>query len=192
MTAQGTPSAPHRMASTINKWHWKAKPSWRNSLTLIRRNAAELKREKATRAQDISALERQQRQNTELQLNKCLDLASKWTTSKRAALPAASAKRNPPLNADQHTFMTSDEKQIPRTRWLPKAAIGVIRDVRKDNTDEGIIESIKIQNRHVTAGLDWGGVTVKVRFRRRAKNDLEYHPVLEVSTRAMVSTYRRV
>ncbi|GBP98223.1 hypothetical protein EVAR_62929_1 [Eumeta japonica] len=99
-----------------------------------------------------------------------------------AALPpAASAKRNP-LPQCRSAHIHNDFRRKSRYRGpggYPKAAIGVIRDVRKDNTDEGIIESIKIQNRHVTAGLDWGGVTVKVRFRRRAKNDLEYHPVLE-------------
>ncbi|GBP65897.1 hypothetical protein EVAR_89390_1 [Eumeta japonica] len=113
--------------------------------------------------------------------------------------PAASAKRNPlpqcrsahihndfrrkADTADQVTEKVRtvvDARRIEKVGSLittgaenqggyPKAAIGVIRDVRKDNTDEGIIESIKIQNRHVTAGLDWGGVTVKVRFRRRAK-----------------------
>ncbi|GBP98224.1 hypothetical protein EVAR_62930_1 [Eumeta japonica] len=56
------------------------------------RNAAELKREKATRAQDISALERQQRQNTELQLNKCLDLASKMDDIKKRG--SVNAKRS--------------------------------------------------------------------------------------------------
>ncbi|GBP82529.1 hypothetical protein EVAR_91654_1 [Eumeta japonica] len=64
------------------------------------------------------------------------------------------------------------------TRKLP---LVVIRDVLKENTDEDIVNSLKRQNKHATADLDWGSAEVRVKFRRRARNDRECHPVLEVS-----------
>ncbi|GBP20296.1 hypothetical protein EVAR_82171_1 [Eumeta japonica] len=36
-------------------------------------------------------------------------------------------------------------------------------------------------NKHATADLDWGSIEIRVRFRKRARNDHECHPVLEVS-----------
>ncbi|GBP98376.1 hypothetical protein EVAR_98417_1 [Eumeta japonica] len=65
------------------------------------------------------------------------------------------------------------------TRKLP---LVLIRDVRKENPDEGIVKSIKKQNKHATADVDWSSIEIKVKFRRRVKNDLECHPVLEVSS----------
>ncbi|GBP70326.1 hypothetical protein EVAR_52345_1 [Eumeta japonica] len=62
-----------------------------------------------------------------------------------------------------------------------KLPLVVIRDVRKENTDEDIVKSIKKQNKYATADLDWSSIEVKVKFRRRAKNDLECHPVPEVT-----------
>ncbi|GBP04175.1 hypothetical protein EVAR_19125_1 [Eumeta japonica] len=65
----------------------------------------------------------------------------------------------------------------------------VIRDVLRENTDEDIVKSLK-QNKHATADLDWGSIEIRVRFRKRARNDHECHPVLEVC-QAMASTCRR-
>ncbi|GBP86162.1 hypothetical protein EVAR_57866_1 [Eumeta japonica] len=47
--------------------------------------------------------------------------------------------------------------------------------------DEDIIKSLRIQNRHIFHGLDWGRVRVKACYRRRARNDFECHSVLEAN-----------
>ncbi|GBP90774.1 hypothetical protein EVAR_102456_1 [Eumeta japonica] len=51
----------------------------------------------------------------------------------------------------------------------------------KVNSDEDIVRSLRTQNRHLSEGLDWDKVRARVCYRRRARNDLECHPVLEVS-----------
>ncbi|GBP90790.1 hypothetical protein EVAR_102472_1 [Eumeta japonica] len=71
------------------------------------------------------------------------------------------------------------------TRKLP---LVVIRDILKENTDEDIVNSLKRQNKHATADLDWGSIEVRVKFRRRARNDRECHPVLEVSPELCVDS----
>ncbi|GBP96476.1 hypothetical protein EVAR_48139_1 [Eumeta japonica] len=63
----------------------------------------------------------------------------------------------------------------------PSLPLIIIRDVLKVNSDAQIVESLKRQNGHTTEGLDWGKVEARVRYRRRARNPLECHPVLEVS-----------
>ncbi|GBP97958.1 hypothetical protein EVAR_82192_1 [Eumeta japonica] len=57
----------------------------------------------------------------------------------------------------------------------------IIRDVLRVNSDEDIVRSLRTQNRHLSEGLDWDKVRARVCYRRRARNDLECHPVLEVS-----------
>ncbi|GBP23615.1 hypothetical protein EVAR_80232_1 [Eumeta japonica] len=57
----------------------------------------------------------------------------------------------------------------------------IIRDVLKVNSDEDIVTSLKTQNRHLSEDLDWDKVRARVCYRRRARNDFECHPVLEVS-----------
>ncbi|GBP11402.1 hypothetical protein EVAR_92914_1 [Eumeta japonica] len=49
------------------------------------------------------------------------------------------------------------------------------------NSDEDIIESLKRKNQHATEKIDWNSVNIKVRYRRRARNELKCHPVLELS-----------
>ncbi|GBP24903.1 Zinc finger protein 229 [Eumeta japonica] len=117
-----------------------------------------------------------------------------------ASTSAEPAKRTPlPQCGSAHTIIvTSDEKADTADQVMEKVRTAVdarktgveaarklplvvIRDVRKENTDEDIVKSIKKQNKHATADLDWSSIEVKVKFRRRAKNDLESHPVLEVS-----------
>ncbi|GBP96831.1 hypothetical protein EVAR_85588_1 [Eumeta japonica] len=43
-------------------------------------------------------------------------------------------------------------------------------------------KSLRTQNKHIADGLDWSRERAKVCYRRRARNDLECHPVLEVTT----------
>ncbi|GBP34811.1 hypothetical protein EVAR_21877_1 [Eumeta japonica] len=50
---------------------------------------------------------------------------------------------------------------------------------QKVNTDEDVVKSLMTQNRHIAEGLDWDKERAKVCYRRRARNDLECHPVLE-------------
>ncbi|GBP08080.1 hypothetical protein EVAR_39397_1 [Eumeta japonica] len=69
--------------------------------------------------------------------------------------------------------VTKGEKKLPTV---------VIRDVPKVNTDEDIVRSLRTQNKHIADGLDWSRERAKVCYRRRARNDLECHPVLEVTT----------
>ncbi|GBP83807.1 hypothetical protein EVAR_56990_1 [Eumeta japonica] len=69
--------------------------------------------------------------------------------------------------------VSKGEKKLPTV---------VIRDVLKINTDEDIVESLRTQNKHIADGLDWSRERAKVCYRRRARNDLECHPVLEVTT----------
>ncbi|GBP42609.1 hypothetical protein EVAR_87160_1 [Eumeta japonica] len=62
-------------------------------------------------------------------------------------------------------------------------AVDQIRKARgqKINSDEEIVASLRTQNRHLAEGLVWNKVRARVCYRRRARNNLEYHPVLEVS-----------
>lgn len=58
-----------------------------------------------------------------------------------------------------------------------------LRNVLTFNSDSDICESIQRQNKHITAGLDMMQEKIQVRFRRRARNQLECHVVVEVSPR---------
>ncbi|GBP87882.1 hypothetical protein EVAR_63821_1 [Eumeta japonica] len=55
----------------------------------------------------------------------------------------------------------------------------VIRYVIKINSDEDIVSSLRTQNRHISEDVDWGKVSARVCYRRRARNDFECHPLLE-------------
>lgn len=63
----------------------------------------------------------------------------------------------------------------------PRMPLVEIRNVLAFNTDEEIVQSINKQNPHITGALDVTEKTAKVRFRRKARNPLEEHIVLEVS-----------
>lgn len=56
-----------------------------------------------------------------------------------------------------------------------------IRDVLSYHTDAEILEHIKAQNKSVFQGVPVEDSTLKVRYRKRARNQHECHPVLEVS-----------
>ncbi|GBP80932.1 hypothetical protein EVAR_56570_1 [Eumeta japonica] len=84
-------------------------------------------------------------------------------------------------NIEKISGQLKERKGLKIRQAARKLPLVVIRDVRKENTDEDIVKSIRKQNKHATADLDWSSIEVKVKFRRRAKNDLECHPVLEVS-----------
>ncbi|GBP90792.1 Retrovirus-related Pol polyprotein from type-1 retrotransposable element R1 [Eumeta japonica] len=68
--------------------------------------------------------------------------------------------------------VSKPEKRLPTV---------VIRDVLRVNTDEDVVRSLRTQNKHITEGLNWDKQRAKVCYRRRARNNLECHPVLEVT-----------
>ncbi|GBP66321.1 hypothetical protein EVAR_77938_1 [Eumeta japonica] len=110
---------------------------------------------------------------------KAVEQPPKITYSQVAALPPAEpAKRSRlPQCGSAHTLIiTSEEKADTADHVMEKVRTAV--DARRMGD---IVESIKTHNKHATAGLDWGGITIRVKFRRRAKNDLECYPVLEFS-----------
>lgn len=57
-----------------------------------------------------------------------------------------------------------------------------VRDVLACHTDDEIVEMLKKQNKHLLQDVDMAEQTIKVRYRKRARNALECHPVLELST----------
>lgn len=69
-------------------------------------------------------------------------------------------------------------KVVEATTTLPLA---VISDVMSFHSDAEIIEMIKMQNKHLLHGIDLKKETLRVRFRRRARNPLQCQPVLELS-----------
>ncbi|GBP92210.1 hypothetical protein EVAR_84167_1, partial [Eumeta japonica] len=79
------------------------------------------------------------------------------------------------------TRIKTKSKDLQVSKPEPSLPLIIIRDVLKVNSDAQIVESLKRQNGHTTEGLDWGKVEARVRYRRRARNPLECHPVLEVS-----------
>ncbi|XP_075990359.1 uncharacterized protein LOC142986010 [Anticarsia gemmatalis] len=57
----------------------------------------------------------------------------------------------------------------------------IIRDVMAYHTDSELVEHILAQNRQILEGVEVKERIIKVRYRKRARNALECHPVLEVS-----------
>lgn len=62
-----------------------------------------------------------------------------------------------------------------------KDPLVILLDVLKINTDEDVIKAIKNQNKHLLGDLTSEEFRVAVKFRRRARNPLENHVVLQVS-----------
>lgn len=56
-----------------------------------------------------------------------------------------------------------------------------IRDVLSYHTDAELVEHIKAQNKHLLQDVPVADSTLKVRYRKKARNPHECHPVLEVS-----------
>ncbi|XP_052741604.1 uncharacterized protein LOC128198763 [Bicyclus anynana] len=56
-----------------------------------------------------------------------------------------------------------------------------VRDVLAYHTDAEIVETIKKQNDHLLVGLSAKDIAIRVRYRKKARNALECHPVLELS-----------
>ncbi|XP_048484022.1 uncharacterized protein LOC125490052 [Plutella xylostella] len=57
----------------------------------------------------------------------------------------------------------------------------IIKDVLKVHTDAEIVEHLLAQNKQLLQGQDLKECTMKVRYRKKARNTHECHPVLEVS-----------
>ncbi|GBP09258.1 hypothetical protein EVAR_4108_1 [Eumeta japonica] len=94
---------------------------------------------------------------------------------------------HPPLQAFQvlksglervtHTFPLNTRNYTAKVVKSGKILHTVmIRNVLKINSDEDIVKSLRTQNKHTADGLDWDRERAKLCYRRRARNDLEYHP----------------
>lgn len=59
--------------------------------------------------------------------------------------------------------------------------LACIKNVLASHSDVDIIEMLKKQNKHLLHDVDMAGQTMKVRYRKRARNALECHPVVELS-----------
>lgn len=57
----------------------------------------------------------------------------------------------------------------------------IIKDVLSYHSDTEIVEHLLVQNKHLLQGVDLKETTIKVRYRKRARNPHECHPVLELS-----------
>ena len=77
------------------------------------------------------------------------------------------------LNAGQPD-LTVEEKRN-------KDPLIIIKDVLEYNTDEDILNSIRVQNAHLVEHIKNDDYRAKVKYRRRARNRLESHVVLQVS-----------
>lgn len=64
-----------------------------------------------------------------------------------------------------------------------KDPLVIIRDVLSYNTDEDILNSLLTQNSHILGHIAESDYRANVRYRRRARNQLESHVVLQVSPR---------
>lgn len=62
-----------------------------------------------------------------------------------------------------------------------KNPLAVINNVLAYHSDAELLETIRAQNPRLFEGLDKNQESMKVRFRKRARNPLECHPVLELS-----------
>lgn len=75
------------------------------------------------------------------------------------------------------------ESELTVAQAKPKNPLVEIRNLLKMNTDVEITESIMRQNPHVTGSLVMAEESLRILFRRTARNPLEAHVVLEVSPR---------
>lgn len=57
----------------------------------------------------------------------------------------------------------------------------VIKNLLSYHTDEDICQHLRAQNKKLFEGLSGDDKTLKVRYRKRARNDLQCHPVMEVA-----------
>ncbi|XP_052740699.1 uncharacterized protein LOC128198591 [Bicyclus anynana] len=56
-----------------------------------------------------------------------------------------------------------------------------IKDVLAYHTDAELVETVRRQNDHLLQGLSAKDIAIRVRYRKKARNALECHPVLELS-----------
>lgn len=62
-----------------------------------------------------------------------------------------------------------------------KNPLVIIRDVLSFHTDAELVEHLLAQNKHLLQGIEAKECSLKVRYRKKARNPLECHPVFEVS-----------
>lgn len=73
------------------------------------------------------------------------------------------------------------DKKLTVQEPKPANPLACIRGVLSINTDVEIVELIKAQNKHLLQDIEVDRQTIKMRYRRRARNPHECHPVLELS-----------
>ncbi|CAG9792685.1 unnamed protein product [Diatraea saccharalis] len=74
------------------------------------------------------------------------------------------------------TKSTGARAQIPKTN----KPLVVIKDVLAYHKEEDIVVNIMSQNKHILGDLGVDSTALRVKYRRKARNPLECHPVLEV------------
>ncbi|CAH2058241.1 unnamed protein product, partial [Iphiclides podalirius] len=66
--------------------------------------------------------------------------------------------------------------------------LAIVRDVLAYHSDAEILQNIISQNKHLLQDIDMKTCVLRVKYRKKARNPLECHPVLELSP----SVYRRL
>ena len=77
------------------------------------------------------------------------------------------------LNTGQPDLTVEDKRN--------KDPLIIIKDVLEYNSDEDILNSIRVQNSHLVEHIAENEYRARIKYRRRARNQLESHVVLQVS-----------
>lgn len=72
-------------------------------------------------------------------------------------------------------------KEIRVEKAKARNPLARVKDVLAYHTDDEIVDCIKRQNDHLLRGIEGEQMLIKIRYRKRARNPLECHPVLELS-----------
>lgn len=77
--------------------------------------------------------------------------------------------------------LESSQMQLKVEERQNKDPLVILRDVLASNTEADILKSIKTQNAHIIGHIAEEDYRVQVRYRKKARNPLEEHIVLQVS-----------
>lgn len=80
-----------------------------------------------------------------------------------------------------HNRLRNEARDLKVEEAKTKDPYVIIRDVLSYNTDEDVEKSLKTQNPHITGDIPEAEYRASVKYRRRARNPLESHIVLQVS-----------
>lgn len=84
-------------------------------------------------------------------------------------------------NLETITKRIQTNQHLQTEKAKNKDPLVIIRDVLTHNKDEDIVEAIKKQNSHLIKDVPDEDYRVTVKYRRRARNQLENHVILQVS-----------